>query len=60
MEQIDDIIRGYQRLIDLLEEELTTISGCLKGELLDAYQSLLRKEIQRLKDQQYAVRAYHL
>lgn len=60
MDKTDDIIRGYQRLIDLLEEEQASVSNCLKGELLDAYQALLRKEIQRLKDQQYAVRAYHL
>lgn len=49
MEQIDDISLGCRRLIELLEDERTTISECLGGEIRNSYQALLTKEVEQLK-----------
>lgn len=53
MEQIDDIMHGTRRLIELIEEEHTEISKCIKGEILEVYQTLLKKEVEQLQEQLY-------
>ena len=59
MDETQNVIYEYQKLINLLEEERTGIANCIKGDILDAYQSLLREEIQRLSGHAYSVKTYY-
>lgn len=51
----DNCMYYYSRLLALLEEDYSTISKCVDGELKDAYKAALLREISALKEKMYAL-----
>lgn len=50
MSNIDDCLVHYKKLINLLEEDLESIQKSLQGELLDRYNSIVKKEINEVNN----------
>lgn len=53
---MDELIRRYQKLIQLLEEEEEKISFSLQGDLLSQYRLIIKKEKELIKEQIRTIR----
>ena len=45
MEQREEVLHAVKQLLNRLEGEEREVSLCLQGDVLEAYESLLRKEM---------------
>lgn len=50
MYDLEESIVHYQRLIELMEEDMADISLCIQGELLDEYREVVEREMDILKN----------
>ena len=51
----DNCIYHNQKLLALLEEDYSSISNCVDGEIKDSYKAALMREISALKEKMYAL-----
>lgn len=51
MSSICDCYVHYNRLINLLEEDLSSIQDCFQGEIMDAYKAIVKEEIIRVNEE---------
>ncbi len=50
MYELSESIVHYHKLVELLEEDLSSISNCIQGELLDEYREVVKREMEILKN----------
>jgi len=56
--QVDEIVFGYRKLLDLISEEEQQAVCCIQGDLLEMYKNVLLKEREKIEQQIQVLQHY--
>lgn len=51
MGSISDCLVHYNRLLNFLEEDLSSIQDCFQGEVMDAYKAIVKEELIKVNEE---------